>query len=140
MANIIDCGEEKDIHPKDKLTVANRLENIALYEIYGKKNVRPYGPIMSSVKYAPVSAEISFNLFGQKLIGKGEPRGFELKINGEWKPAKAELVGKKVKVMADDNSNAKVEGVRYLWKNWSMPDVWLFNQDNLPALSFTHSK
>ncbi|MBP3359206.1 MAG: hypothetical protein J6K91_09885 [Opitutales bacterium] len=139
MANIIDCGEEKDIHPKDKTTVANRMENIALYEIYGQKNICPYGPIMNSVKYSADSAEISFNLFGQKLIGKGEPRGFDVKVNGEWKPAKAELVGKKVKVVAE-KSNGKIEGVRYLWKNWCMDDVWLFNQNQLPALSFIHQK
>jgi hypothetical protein len=73
------------------------------------------------------------------LIGKGEPRGFDVKVNGEWKPAKAELVGKKVKVVPS-NANGKIEGVRYLWKNWCMDDVWLFNQNQLPALSFIHQK
>ena len=140
MANIIDSGEKNNIHPADKQIVADRLERVALAELYGKKNVRPYGPIMSSVKYAPDSVEISFDLFGEKLIGKGEPRGFELKIGNEWKPAKAELDGKKVKVALDGNANAKIEGVRYLWANWCKENVWLFNQNGLPALSFIHQK
>ena len=140
MANIIDSGEKNNIHPADKQIVADRLERVALAELYGKKDVHPYGPIMSSVKYAPDSVEISFDLFGEKLIGKGEPRGFELKIGNEWKPAKAELVGKKVKVVLDGNADAKIEGVRYLWANWCKENVWLFNQNGLPALSFIHQK
>jgi len=140
MANIIDCGDEHDIHPKDKLTVGTRLEKVALREVYGKKAVRPYGPIMASVKYTPAAAEITFALDGAKLVGKGEPRGFELKIGGEWKSANAELAGQKVKVSPAGNGKEKIEGVRYLWKNWARPDVWLFGSNDLPAMSFTHEK
>ncbi len=140
ITNIIDCGEEKDIHPRDKFTVGTRMEQIALAEIYGKKNIQPYGPVMSSVKYTPDSAEIMFNLRGNKLVGKGEARGFELKIGGAWKPAKAELAGKKVKVYPFVKPEGKIEGVRYLWKAWALPEVWLYNDNNLPAMSFIHEK
>ena len=137
MANIIDCGEEKDIHPKDKLTVANRMENIALYEIYGKKNVRAYGPIISSVKYDDNRAIVSFDTFGAKLSTKGEPRGFQIKVEDKWQDAKPTLNGNKVELI----SNGKqIQAVRYLWKNWASPDVWLFNSDGLPALSFINKK
>ena len=141
MANIIDCGEELDIHPKDKTTVGARLENIARAEIYGVKGLHPYGPIFKTVKYTPDSATVLFDLDGRKLVGKGDPRGFELKIDGEWKPAKAELAGNAVKLSpTDSDKNKKIGGVRYLWKSWAQPDVWLFNQDGLPALSFISEK
>ena len=140
MASIIDCGEKDDIHPRDKLTVASRLEKIALREVYGFKKVKPYGPLLKTVKYTPDYVEIAFDLDGQKLVGKGAARGFELKLNGEWKPANAELRGSKVAVFKAPNSNEKISGVRYLWSNWALPDVWLFNSENLPAAPFIDVK
>ncbi|MBR7105658.1 MAG: hypothetical protein IKC88_01595, partial [Opitutales bacterium] len=138
MANLIDCGEEKDIHPKDKTTVANRMCNIALCEVYGKKDIHPYGPEMSSVQYDKDSALVSFNTFGKKLIGKGEPQGFVVRVGKKWTPAKAEFVGDKVKVSSLNGK--EISGVRYLWKDWARPNVWLFSEDGLPAVSFTNEK
>ena len=141
MANIIDLGEEKDIHPRNKTDVGLRLEKIALRDVYGVKGLYPYGPMFKMVRYTPKGAEVVYDLDGRKLVGKGDPRGFEVKIAGEWKPAKAELVGKRVIVNpADAEKGAKIEGVRYLWKKWALPDVWLFNDQGLPALSFIAEK
>ena len=55
-------------------------------------------------------------------------------------PLKRFFFFKKVKVALDGNANAKIEGVRYLWANWCKENVWLFNQNGLPALSFIHQK
>ncbi len=141
MANIIDCGEEKDIHPKDKATVGTRLENIIMRDVYGKKNPVYYGPIFKMVRYTPKGAEVVFDLDGRSLVGKGDPRGFEVKIGGEWKKANAELVGKRVIVNPVEKvKGEQIEGVRYLWENWALPNVWLFNDKGLPALSFIHEK
>ena len=136
MANIIDCGDEKDIHPKDKTTVGIRLANIALRDVYCDHKVHPYGPMFKMIRYGDKGAEVVFNLDGRKLVGKGDGRGFEVLAGGKWIAAKAELCGNRVFVNPADGSNAKIEGVRYLWKNWARPDVWLYNQDGLPALSF----
>ena len=138
MANIIDCGEEKDIHPKDKQTVANRISNIALNKIYGQNKIVAFGPEMTSVKYDGNTAIVSFNTFGQKLVGKGSPQGFVVKVGKDWKPAKGELMGDKVKVSID--ANDEISGVRYLWLSWARPNVWLYNESGLPALSFTNEK
>jgi len=141
MANIIDLGEEKDIHPRNKTDVGMRLEKIILRDVYGVKGLNPYGPMFKTVKYIPKGVEVVFNLDGRKLIGKGEPRGFEVKIEGEWKNAKAELVGNRVLVYApDDLKGKKIEGVRYLWEAWAQPNVWLLNDKGLPALSFITEK
>ena len=141
MVSIVDCGEKNDIHPKDKLTVGERLEKLALREAYGMKNIRPYGPVFRGVRYTPASAEVAFDMDGRKLVGKGSARGFELKLDGKWKPAAAELVGNNVRVFPlPEDSSAKIGGVRYLWKNWALPDVWLYNDETLPAILFINEK
>ncbi len=139
LVNIIDCGEENDIHPKDKETVGVRLAMLAMSQVYGMKNVHARAPEMKSVKYVGNSAEVSFADFGRGLVGKGEPRGFEVLCGEKWQKGEASLKpGARVSVKSPDGS--KVEGVRYLWKSWALPDVWLFNKDGLPAFSFTDEK
>ena len=82
---------------------------------------------------------MSFADFGRGLVGKGEPRGFEVLCGEKWQKGEASLKpGARVSVKSPDGS--KVEGVRYLWKSWALPDVWLFNKDGLPAFSFTDEK
>ncbi len=135
VANIIDCGEEKDIHPKDKTTVGTRLEKIALRDVYGMKNVQPYGPILKSVIYDGSTATVKFKTGGRGLVGKGEPRGFKVLVGEKWTDAKAEIKGNTVVLKSADGGN--IEGVRYLWESWARPNVWLFNKDGLPAFSFS---
>lgn len=136
MANIIDTGLKTNIHPTDKKTVGDRLEKIALRKVYGKKDVNAYCPLFKSAKYFNDRAEVSFRTFGRRLAGKGDPRGFELKIGGKWVPAEPRLYGGRVVVRAPENTDGKICGVRYLWKNWAQPFVWLYNEDGLPAASF----
>ncbi len=137
MVSIIDTGEKDDIHPRDKTLVGERLAKLALYEIYEKKDIVPYGPIFKDAKYEGDKVTISFELNGKKLATKEAPRGFEVQIDGKWCIAKPELKGDKVIVRAADKSlKGEIEGVRYLWKNWAMPDVWLFDSQYLPAIPF----
>ena len=139
VVNILDAGELKEIHPKDKTTVGVRLENLALREVYGFKNVRPYSPEFKSAVYSGGKAEIAFEDFGAGLAEKGEPRGFEILVGGKWRKAPSvKLENSKVVVKSADG--AEIEGVRYLWKAWAKPDIWLYNKDGLPAFSFTHKK
>ncbi|MBQ6534572.1 MAG: hypothetical protein IJI37_05320 [Opitutales bacterium] len=133
-ANIIDCGEEDNIHPKDKQTVANRLSAIALSQVYGKKGASPFAPAVKAVEYKGGKAIVDF---GEPLEGRGEPRGFEAKVGGKWARADAELSGGKVSV---SRGGAEIEGVRYLWKSWARPDAWLYGKNNLPAFSFEDAK
>jgi len=140
MANIIDCGEEKDIHPKDKTTVGNRLEHLALRHVYKMTNIHADAPEMKSVSVGGNAATVAFDTFGGKLVGKGEAKGFELLVGGKWvAAASAQILGAD-KVVVKAPEGAAVEGVRYLWKNWARPEVWLYNQDGLPAVSFTSLK
>ncbi len=140
MANIIDLGLEKNIHPPFKDKVGERLEKIAMREVYGDSKVMPYGPIFKQVKYDPRGALVSFDVQNKRLVGKGKSRGFEVKLKGGWIPAEAFIDGKSgVAVYAKDRDRRreKIEGVRYLWKNWAGDDVWLYDGADLPAMSFT---
>ena len=136
MANIIDCGEEKDIHPKDKTTVGVRLEKLAMNKVYGKSSVLADAPDILKVSYKGSSAIARFNTYGSALEGRGDARGFEIFAGGKWKQCKAKLMGPdSVELSSPDGE--KIEGVRYLWKNWARPDVWLYNAGGLPAVSFS---
>lgn len=137
--NNVDCGEARDIHPKDKLTVATRLEKTALREVYGREDVRSRFPSLKEVRYDGGSAVASFAVDSGELEMRGKPRGFEAKVGGEWTAANAELCGNAVKISVG-NRSAKIDGVRYLWKNWARPDVCLYDTNGLPAFSFTHEK
>ncbi|MFI3290263.1 MAG: sialate O-acetylesterase [Opitutales bacterium] len=132
MAITIDTGEEKNIHPKDKLAVGKRLANLALKETYGIDKAC-YGAKLEKIDYKGNVAEL---IFDKTLELKGELRGFEVLVDGNWaKPASMKLEGAKVELSA----SKEISGVRYLWKNWALPDVCLYNSD-LPLNSFKNLK
>ena len=133
-ANIIDTGWQFDVHPHDKTLVGHRAEEIALRNLYGYSSILPT-PRAVSVKYKKGGAFVKLDAFGGKLVAKGEPRGFELKIDGKWVEGKPELRKNGVFVAAADSST-KPEGVRYLWKGWAKPDVWIYNSQNTPLFTF----
>ena len=131
---IIDCGEEKDIHPKDKTTVGNRLALLALSDVYKKAGFHGRSPEFVSAQYKGDTVKIKFKDFGRGLVFKGEPRGFEVLTKGKWEKAAAKLDGGKIVLKSSDGSMP--EGARYLWTQWARPDASLFNKDGLPAFPF----
>ena len=78
----------------------------------------------------------------KRLEGKGTPRGFELLIDGKWQPAGAEIKGPKTVLVSALNpaDNAKIVGVRYLWKGCALPEVWLYSNAEIPAITFENKK
>ena len=137
MACIIDTGEENNIHPHDKTTPGARLEKIALQKIYGFNAVSD-APEFKSAEFDGGAAKVFFNDFGAGLCFKGEPRGFEVLVDGKWQPAKAALENGAVVVKSSDGK--QIAGVRYLWHNWISPDACLFNKQGLPAIPFEKLK
>ena len=137
-ANIIDTGWKDDVHPRDKTLVGHRLEEAALRQVYGDNSLFQT-PRAVSAQYGKDGVLVRIDSFGDKLVGKGEPRGFELKIDGKWVKAKPEIRGGNVFVTAPSGSSVP-EGVRYLWTDWAKPDVWLYNSQNTPVFSFKFEK
>jgi sialate O-acetylesterase len=133
MAVIIDIGDAKDIHPKNKQDVGKRLELNALAKDYGQK-VEYSGPMYKSMKVKGNAIELSFDHVSGGLSAKGDSlKGFA--IAGEDKKfvwADAKIEGKKI-IVSSDKVAAPV-AVRYAWAH--NPVCNLYNGEGLPASPF----
>ncbi len=134
-AVIIDLGEGKDIHPKNKHDVAARLVRWALAKDYGLPF--PYrSPEFKSLEIKDTKAIVTLDLFGGVLrpFDVLEARGFA--ICGEdkvWHNAKGTIVGaNKVEVTSD--AVAKPIAVRYAWAD--NPIANLATMQGLPLTPF----
>ncbi|QIF03983.1 sialate O-acetylesterase [Roseimicrobium sp. ORNL1] len=132
MAVTIDVGEAKDIHPKNKQAVGQRLGLWALNTVYGKNN-EFRGPTLDGHDVGNGKVVLSFtNAEGLTAKG-GELKEFV--IAGEdhqWKPAKAEIVDGKIQVSSPDVPSPIA--VRYAWTDNCQ--ATLFNSAGLPASPF----
>lgn len=134
-AVIIDVGEGKDIHPKNKYSVAARLVRWALVKDYGMNF--PYrSPEFKKMEINGNKAIVSFDCYGGVLrpFDVAEARGFA--VCGEdkvWHWAKGTVLGAdKVEVTCD-----KVEkpiAVRYAWAD--NPVANLSTMNGLPVTPF----
>lgn len=134
IVNIIDLGDKKDIHPLNKKDVGKRLANLALRKVY-KKKAPNFNTSYASCKFDGSKATLKLDreCSNEKVSLEGEMRGIEVKVDGKWvAPKSAKLQGNKLVVSAD----SKIEGVRYLWKNWANDDVCLFNSSKVPVFPF----
>ncbi|HCE45501.1 MAG TPA: sialate O-acetylesterase [Lentisphaeria bacterium] len=135
MAVIIDIGDAKDIHPKNKQDVGLRLSLIARQSVYGEKDLVASGPVYDSMKVEDGKIRVKFNSVGGGL----EAKGGELKtfaIAGEDKKfawAKAEISGDSVLVWSDEVKNPSI--VRYAWAD-NPEGCNLYNKEGLPAVPF----
>jgi sialate O-acetylesterase len=134
-AVIIDLGEGRDIHPKNKQDVAARLARLALAKDYGVK-VPFRSPEFKSLALAGNKATVTLELFGSSLrpFDVAEAVGFT--VCGEdkvWHPAKGKIIGKDQVEVASDQV-AKPIAVRYAWAD--NPVCNLFSQDGLPVTPF----
>ena len=135
IAVITDVGDEKDIHPKPKQPVGERLALSAAAIAYDKK-IEYSGPLFKSVQVEGDKAVLTFDHVGGGLAAKdSELAGFA--VAGEDKvfhPAKAEIKGDKVVVSSDKVT--KPVAVRYGWVNFAKPTLNFFNKAGLPATPF----
>ncbi|HRU04399.1 MAG TPA: sialate O-acetylesterase [Candidatus Brocadiia bacterium] len=133
MAVTLGLGEEKDIHPKNKQPVGERLALAARAVAYGEKIVS-CGPLYKSVKFEGGKARISFDCVGGGLVAKdGELKGFAVAgKDGKFAAAQAKIDGADVVVWSDEVKEPAA--VRYAWAN---NPVWsLMNKEGLPASPF----
>jgi len=134
MAVIIDIGEAKDIHPKNKQDVGKRLALWALAKTYRKKMVYS-GPIYKSMKTEGNQITLDFEHVGGGLVaGGGEPlKGFAVAgADRKFVWADAKVEGDTV-VVSNDGISEPI-AVRYGWAN--NPVCNLCNKEGLPASPF----
>jgi sialate O-acetylesterase len=134
LAVIIDVGEAKDIHPKDKQDVGNRLALEALRVAYDKKQ-ESSGPIYRSMKIEGDAIRLSFDHTDGGLMAKDGDRLVGFAIAGEdrrfvW----ADAVIKGNDVVVSSPEVKKPVAVRYAWAD--NPACNLYNKAGLPASPF----
>ena len=137
MASTIDIGNNKNIHPANKVDVGNRLALWAFKNIYGK-DVVCSGPLYKSQEIKGNTIYISFD-YSDGLNAKGGTlKGFEIAgKDGKFFPATATIEDGKVKVSSPSVS-APVSA-RYLWSD-CVDQATLYNGAGLPASSFKTTK
>ena len=137
MASTIDIGNNKNIHPANKVDVGNRLALWAFKNIYGK-DVVCSGPLYKSQEIKGNTIYISFD-YADGLNAKGGTlKGFEIAgKDGKFFPATATIEDGKVKVSSE--KVAAPASVRYLWSD-CVDQATLYNGAGLPASSFQTTK
>ncbi len=132
-AVIIDIGEARDIHPKNKQDVGKRLALNALAKDYGKSVVYS-GPMFKSVEFSENRAIIDFD-YADGLKSKNGPlKHFQIAGNDKqfvW--ADAKIDGNRVMVSSDSVKNPVA--VRYAWAD-NPEGCNLYNNADLPACPF----
>jgi sialate O-acetylesterase len=144
MAVTSDIGESKDIHPKNKLDVGNRLAAEAMRVAYagtarGETALgdASRGPMFGSMRIDGNRAIVTFQNVGTGLMVKdryGYLKGFEVAgADQKFYYAKADIQGNTVVVHADSVSIPVA--VRYGWAD-DNGDVNLYNKESFPAVPF----
>lgn len=132
MAVSIDLGEEKDVHPKDKLTIGGRLGDLALLKFYGRKSKADY-PSLESAEFKGPKAFLRLKTPGSKIEIRGELRGFEVLVDGAWEVPQVKADGGGLLL---SRPGGRIDAVRYLAKGWAAPDACVFNDRGLPLGPF----
>lgn len=124
----------QDIHPQNKLDVANRLADMALAKTYQKKSGPYKYPIYKSMKVEANKVMIEFDNAETGLMSKeGDPKDFELAgADQVFYPAQAKITGNTITVQAKEVKQPVA--VRFGFKNKSMPN--LFSKEGLPVNLF----
>ena len=129
----IDLGEEKDIHPKDKLPVGERLAYVALQRVY-KTRTDGEAP---RVEYAVRQGDAWVLTYDRPVVLKNDGKGFGLLgADNKWVFGQAKADGTTVTVTG---VKAPKE-VRYAWANFPEVSVYSAGKDGLPAGPYRSSK
>jgi sialate O-acetylesterase len=134
-AVIIDLGEGKDIHPRNKQDVAARLVRWALVKDYGLSF--PYrSPEFKSVQFDGAKATVTLDCFGSILRPFDVLEAVGFTLCGEdkvWHAAKGKIVGKDT-IEVTSATVEKPIAVRYAWAD--NPVCNLFSNEGLPVTPF----
>ncbi len=134
MAVTMDIGNIRDIHPKNKKDVGQRLALWALAKDYGQKNLVYSGPVYKSMEIEGDKIRLSFDYTGSGLIAKDGPLS-HFTIAGADKnfvPATATIENDTIVVSSGKVPTPKA--VRFAFTDNAEPN--LSNKEGLPASSF----
>ena len=132
----LDTGEEKDVHPKNKEPVGQRLARLALAEVYGQK-VAAHFPEPETALRVGNAVKLHFTCdAGATLTARPEEASGGLELagaDGVFQPAQAKREGNDLLVSSE--AVPEPAQVRYGWASW--PVVSLYDSNGLPAGPFS---
>lgn len=136
MAVALDLGDSRDIHPRNKYPVAQRLLRVAKKKVYGEEVVET-GPLFRQMRRFGDRIILSFTRTGEGLelrYDKDTLTGFA--IAGEdqqfhW--ARAEVISP-TEIAVYSEAVPKPVALRYAWADH--PVISLYNSESLPASPF----
>ena len=133
VANTVDLGDVRNIHPLDKAPIAQRLALLARRDVHGAK-IAGQGPTYKSFRVDGNRMVIAFTCArGLRTTDGKAPTGFWLADEKRaWREATASIAGETVVLEAD--GTGKPVACRYAF--CGKPAVNLANGDNLPAYPF----
>jgi sialate O-acetylesterase len=135
-AVIIDIGEGKDIHPKNKQDVAKRLARWALANDYGIQGIPCHSPRFASMEKDGSKIVLSFEHVdgGWRPFDVAEPVGFTIAgADKAFVPAKA-TIREDGKIEVSAEGVADPAAVRYAWAD--NPVCNMFDGAGLPLTPF----
>jgi len=135
-AVIIDLGEGKDIHPRNKQDVAKRLARWALAETYEVPGIACRSPLYKAMEKEGSKLVLSFDHVtgGWRPFDVAEPVGFTIAgADGTFVPAKAALRKDGLIEVWSDVLSAPV-AVRYAWAD--NPVCNMYSAAGLPLTPF----
>jgi sialate O-acetylesterase len=135
-AVIVDLGEGKDIHPKNKRDVAERLLRLALAKDYGFTKMIHRSPEYKSMAVAGNAVTVTLDTFGSTLntFDTVNVQGFVVcGADRKWVWADAMVSGANT-VTVSSPDVAKPVAVRYAWTN--NPVCNLINKESMPVTPF----
>lgn len=138
-AVIHDIGNLKDIHPKNKQDVGQRLALIAFAKTYGLPQTVYSGPTFKSLKLEGDKLRVTFDHVGSGLVSRdGKPLNLFEIIGKEtdFVPAIAVIEGNSVILSSPKVKQAVA--MRFAWHKLAEPN--LANKEGLPAVPFRAGK
>jgi rhamnogalacturonyl hydrolase YesR len=127
--------DPKDIHPRNKQEIGERLARLALAKDYGRKDLAWSGPTFRSAKFSNARAIVRFDHVEEGLKSQdGRPLTWFTVAGEDGKFVSAEAVIEGDKIVASSPEVAEPKALRFAWDELAMPN--LVNSDGLPARPF----
>lgn len=139
MAVTLDLGAPKDVHPREKREVGERLARWALFHQYGRADVRPSGPLPTKATFDGQAITVAFRFAEGLAFRPGRPPQVEVLPTKDGATFSAEgvvpqVVGDKLVIPWPASGRAAPAKVRYAWS--MNAQAALVNDAGLPATPF----
>ncbi|XP_064029246.1 sialate O-acetylesterase isoform X2 [Pogoniulus pusillus] len=128
------------IHPRDKQTVALRLQLGARAVAYGERSLVFQGPYPARATLEVTKGLLNVTYSQELLWRRRDAAGFEVRCSSQrgWVPAPVVAVGSRTVTLALAGCGPLVLGLRYAWAEWpcDYQACALYNSQGLPAPPF----